>query len=308
MISDADANPTDTPRTSLIYSKCKRVRADTMKHYVFGYGSLICSKSRAITVEALGGSDYSGIPVRLRKWIRAWNIRGPNTYLGVQSLEDETAKSASTFSCVGLLFPLPSNQDDHEESLTALDKRERGYIRQRVRLELIEPVMDLLVAQDTNKEVDQQERESTIYDHYYKNTFLDSSANREDLAGETTESEVRVWIYVPIPKYTVLANNNFPFLQSYVDVCMRGCLAISRAFADEFVEGTYGWYPGDSRRCEFITTKDQDEDWDSPSSSCWVNDREKPKYSRANKEYALEHTDALDAPFGPNLVSRRETI
>lgn len=281
-----------------------------MKHYVFGYGSLICAKSRAITVEALGGSDYSGIPVRLRKWIRGWNIRGPNTYLGVQSLEDETVESANTFSCVGLLFPLPSTEDDHEESLKALDKRERGYTRQRVKLDLIEPVMDLLLTKDAeDKEIDQGERESAIRDQYYKNTFLENySASEEDLVGEITESDVCVWIYVPIPKYTVLANNEFPFLQSYVDVCMRGCLAISRAFANEFVEGTYGWYPGDSRRCEFITTKDQDEAWDKPTSSCWVNDREKPKYSRAYKEYALEHADALDAPFGPVLVSRREAI
>lgn len=276
-----------------------------MKHYVFGYGSLICQESRAVTAEALGSKDTTGIPVRVLNWVRAWNIRGPNTYLGVQRMEGN-ATDADTFSCVGVLCPLPSSDD--EEVLKALDKRERGYTRQRLDLASIMPVMELLIANESsNDEISQQEREETIHDKFYKNTFLDNKTNATETE-DANESEVCVWIYVPMPQYTALASTKFPILQSYVDICMKGCLSISKAFTKEFVQGTYGWYPGDSQRCEFIPTSEKDESWDDPLSSCWVGDRKSPVYVRADKEYALENADALDEAFGPSLTRRRHEI
>lgn len=258
-----------------------------MRHYVFGYGSLICSESRATTAAALGGSDTSGIPVRLANWVRLWNVRGPNTYLGVQSVDD------SKCSCVGVLFPIPSSSDDHDEVLEALDRREGGYNRERVNLELIERVDDLLESKDV--------------DGYYKDTFLqDTKSNKGVTASKV--NDVCVWIYVPKPKYANLASTEVTILQSYVDICLKGCLSISKDFTAEFVKGTYGWYPGDSRRCEGISTDDQDETWEDPTSSCWIDDRMHPLYIRADKEYALENIEVLDASFDASVLDRRREI
>ena len=272
-----------------------------MRHYVFGYGSLICQDSRTRTAKSLGSSDTTGIPVRVLNWVRLWNVRDPSgrkTYLGVQSLESfigatpgDPRRGETTISCVGVLFPLPP--DGHEKALEDLDRRERGYTRERLNPRLIERVDDLLndggkVATDENTT--------------YKNTFLDKDTEEEN----RDEIEACVWIYVPMPKFTSLASTEFPILQSYADICLKGCLSISDAFVKEFVAGTYGWYPGDSRRCKFISTKDKELAWYDPCSCSMINDRTTPIYSRADKEYSLGHAEALDAAMGPNLTRRRD--
>jgi hypothetical protein len=49
----------------------------------------------------------------------------------------------------------------------------------------------------------------------------------------------------------------YPLVQSYIDVVLTGCLAISTDFAIEFIETTAGWSPA------------------------WLNDRTHPRYQRA---------------------------
>ena len=49
------------------------------------------------------------------------------------------------------------------------------------------------------------------------------------------------------------ASSNHPILQTYVDICISGCLEFSREFAVEFILSTIGW--------------------DGP----WLNDREVPR-------------------------------
>lgn len=343
-----------------------------MRHYVFGYGSLICAESRAITDSALGGSDScdgEAIPVRLRNWVRLWNVRGPNTYLGVKSLPTENVEVANDNtekndentnlpSCVGVLVPLPSkneneneknNKDDdycNDEVLQALDRREMGYNRHRVDMSLIERVDDLLftsIEDDDNDDSDdddsddndyngisnQQWRMQAIEDRYYKNTFLrrqaaaatttttssPSNHDNDDAAAPAADDDaVCVWIYVPRERYTGMARVENPILQSYVDIALRGCLSISESFAREFVKGTYGWYPGHQYRHPDILPKgvghdDDDGDGDDNNnslSSCWVDDRKNPKYTRADKEFSIDNSEILDACL-ILLVRRRKT-
>ena len=351
------------------------------KHYVFGYGSLICPESRAVTAEALRGGnngknddgaekDDGAIPVRLNHWIRAWNIRGYHTYLGVQqcAYNDEVTKDAASAkarpdddgetedstnsggarrrqntphqSCVGVLVPLPSSDgDDDDESnnavLEALDRREFAYRRQKVVLGWIERVDDLLLGDDNDDNGGSKEqlrqRKQAIHDKYYKGTFLETERRPgpgEDEARTGTKPEkesgepgapdsgdpdaVCVWIYVPLEKYWGVALPEKPILQSYVDICIRGALSISKTFAREFVLGTYGWYTGHSHE---TSGDDGDEDpnhgtptapaGDSSSSSCWINDRNNPIYVRADKDYALKHSESLDAVFDPLLLRWR---
>eukprot|EP00536_Pseudo-nitzschia_multiseries_P014163 jgi/Psemu1/213886/e_gw1.663.22.1 len=340
------------------------------QHYVFGYGSLICAKSRAATSSALGESKdaststSSHIPVRLKNWVRLWNLRGPNTYLGVRNTNTNTNTIANTttnlssdHSCVGVLVPLPSG--DHRESdqdvLEALDHRERGYDRQRVDLGSIERVDDLLLSgvATTNEHEHEHERDSSgsssstslsselcyqaIEDRYYKHTFLrrtmgpavvpaaDPPSSSSSLAAPSSSSSssssnghsdaghsvsVCVWIYVPKDCYSGMARPENPILQSYVDVCLRGCLSISVCFAREFVLSTYGWYPGHEVLLLHSATSDGNgncngKEVDSGDECCWINDRETPVYIRADKTFSIVHSQRLDAVFDPLLLEKR---
>mmetsp|Transcript_9192 Transcript_9192/g.19292 ORF Transcript_9192/g.19292 Transcript_9192/m.19292 type:complete len:294 (-) Transcript_9192:87-968(-) len=292
-----------------------------MKQYVFGYGSLICAESRAITLKHLGDTeiDKSGvIPIRLRNWIRLWNVRGPNTYLGVQCLKtkESSATSENHPSCIGVLVPLPSsgeNADDDEcgEALKALDRREIAYERQSVDLELIERVDDLLVA-SIGKDFNETNMQS-IEDKYYKNTFLgrhpigdgDDDAGDYDTNRGNKYQKIHVWIYVPIDRVTGMARALNPILQSYVDIALRGCLSYSESFGREFVKGTYGWYPGHSHPDMNNEHEEGEEEFGDLSYSCWLNDREDPIYVRADKEYSLKNFEVLDATFDPVVLKRR---
>ena len=83
-------------------------------HYIFGYGSLICPASRAVTAPTLVGRPAT--PVRVHGVERIWSLpfRGL-TFLGIRVRE--------TAECVGVLVPV----DDEE--LAQFDRRELGYDR-----------------------------------------------------------------------------------------------------------------------------------------------------------------------------------
>jgi len=128
-----------------------------------------------------------------------------------------------------------------------------------------------------------------------------------------------------------MAHQKYPILQSYVDIVLRGCLSISKSFAKEFVEGTYGWYPG--HRFSYSNSCSLHDDIPSSSDdnyhykgnnnnnsndvndneSCWINDRKYPFYVRADKKFSLENSDKLDECLvlpaeTPLLLSHRTTI
>jgi hypothetical protein len=78
------------------------------------------------------------------------------------------------------------------------------------------------------------------------------------------------------------ANEEFPILQSYVDVVMAGCLELGwrtdlGSFATDFVHGTAGW------------------------DSYWIDDRMQPKYIRAMRETPLLLARQIDGILEGNL-------
>jgi len=94
-----------------------------------------------------------------------------------------------------------------------------------------------------------------------------------------------VYAYVwdtPLP-----ANEEFPILQSYVDVVMAGCLELGServdlgGFPADFVRGTRGW------------------------DSYWVDDRMQPKYIRAMSETPLLLARQIDGILESNLGTLR---
>jgi hypothetical protein len=217
------------------------------QHYVFGYGSLICAQSRAISVPTL--ATRSALPVRINNLVRTWNkrsVESGTTFLGVQQLRTTTPALVTTefrkgCACVGVLIPLDSSSlEKCRQELTALDQREVGYDRQLVPLPWIHRVDDLLSYEDdtnnNNNNNNNDDRSNSNgksnNDDVYKGTFLDHIPNPVSAA---------VWTYVP--HVSTPASMDYPIAQSYVDICLKGCLDISEAFLDEFVTSTVGWNP-----------------------------------------------------------------
>ncbi len=170
-----------------------------MKHYIFGYGSLIETESR-LRAAPLAKVAF---PAIAHGFQRGWFARMPEslasispTYLGCFP----NAKSHTN----GVIYAVT------EEELDATDKRERGYTRKKV----------------------------TNCEEYYK----------------ITEPGDTIWIYVNdfpdiVPPPNVFPTQEFPIVQSYVDICINGCLEIENAFPKakddhftiDFIRSTTDW-------------------------------------------------------------------
>lgn len=95
------------------------------KHYIFGYGSLICSQSRAITAPTLASKPAH--PIMARHVERTWTARDRTmTFMGVRFREGA--------SCAGVLLPV------NEKELAKFDVREEGYDRIYLTLQQLEKV------------------------------------------------------------------------------------------------------------------------------------------------------------------------
>ena len=104
----------------------------------------------------------------------------------------------------GVLFPVNADQ------LALLDAREGGYTRQRVGREHLQ--------------------------------VLPPPAGASPL--DVVDTHHEVWVYVPRSEHCAPPSVEHPIVQSYVDVCITGCLAWGgEAFASEFIATTVGWSP-----------------------------------------------------------------
>jgi len=90
--------------------------------YIFGYGSLISSESRART-----GESGRGIPVRVTGLRREWNhISTSSPMIAVSVVEDNES------TCNGMVFSIPDGE------ILNFDEREKGYSRVNILLENVE--------------------------------------------------------------------------------------------------------------------------------------------------------------------------
>jgi len=227
-------------------------------HFVFGYGSLICSKSRAITAPTV--ADRKTIPVTVKGVERTWakkSVRG-YTSMGVRFQEGA--------ECVGVLVPV------NNKELEQFDEREIGYDRYELRAEDISPLKFLDEAR-------------------YENTFLTNCHMKPP----------HVWVYVQ--KIMIPANPDFPIVQSYLDIILRGCLSISEEFTHEFMKSTKGWHPSElldesdnscSNDSMFDDSENSRDDDDEVNDFHWINDRKDPIYVRADMEYSLNKAQEID--------------
>lgn len=270
-------------------------------HLVFGYGSLICPDSRAITAPTV--ANRMAVPVSIQGVERTWtkqSLLSRTTSMGVQFRDNA--------QCVGVLIPV------NQEELESFDEREVGYDRYEIPLHHVQPVPHLLGDKDTKKN-------ATTTDVYSNHTFLQLG-----LDSTSPSPPSRVWIYVqqnPVPP-----SPQYPIAQSYVDIMLRGCLSISEEFAHEFIETTKGWHPAElmygddhddddadnvtdeEEDSDMASSDDDDDDGSSRSSNSdstspstkrmeikegwWVDDRLDPLYIRADPHYSLRHRHKID--------------
>jgi gamma-glutamylcyclotransferase (GGCT)/AIG2-like uncharacterized protein YtfP len=173
--------------------------------FIFGYGSLVESQSRART----SPSALYAFPVNVAGIQRGWfdqtgGVSLSTTYLG--------AVPDSNSSCNGVIFQVSQQQ------LAAFDQRETGYNRDRI---------------------DQ------------KNITM--------LNGSRSAPEGDIWFYASKEKR--YASPECPIVQSYVDICLNGCLELEATyplaqeagFAETFLKTCSHW------------------------SKYWVNDRIYPR-------------------------------
>mmetsp|Transcript_27072 Transcript_27072/g.43992 ORF Transcript_27072/g.43992 Transcript_27072/m.43992 type:complete len:333 (-) Transcript_27072:112-1110(-) len=245
-----------------------------MKHFVFGYGSLICPQSRVITAPTL--EDAIAEPVVIEKIERTWSARVTKKQARSSTGEDLNDSSSASngrehirgwtpmgvrfrpgAKCNGVLIHVD------EEELGRFDVRESGYVRQTIELADIHRHVDsdklidgtLPLWPTGQMEVDDDGVSSTsdqlalddVGCSECRLVFEKASAKRRQasstssLCDSTQEcDDIAVWVYVQ--SEDLPAERSFPIPQSYVDIIMRGCLSISNDFARRFLESTHGWW------------------------------------------------------------------
>jgi cation transport regulator ChaC len=242
--------------------------ARSIQHFVFGYGSLICPHSRAIT--APDQAHKIATPVVVHGVERTWSKR---TNRGMTAMGVRFSTEAE---CVGVLLPV------NDQELSQFDEREMGYDRVALNLDNVSAVPFL--EQDEHYEDD--------------DVFLQAKERNN------TET-IQIWVYVP--QRTLPPAPEHPIVQTYVDTILRGCLSISEEFAKEFIETTKGWHPDelssqDSNESD-SDASDEEAIWvDDRQDPVYI--RGDPKWSRSK----AKELDLLLQTHRPDQFSNRRQL
>lgn len=275
------------------------VKKPITRHYIFGYGSLVCSKSRKITAPTLTKPAH---PVVIHHLRRTWTARVPvmsgdddtNSKHGLNhAIQGHTAMGieiAKGHNCTGVLLEVDPSE------LAKFDEREKGYDRVEIDLHHIFGLDDKEeenVQRDQNDSSNKNDSDERDQHHVLKKAHQrrksmqamnsqGSSQQNQDNEDETLD-DLKVWAYIP-KGGGAGADHNFPIMQSYVDIILRGCLSISKDFAQKFLESTHGWWHDE-------TIHDPNSE---PPEYVWVDDRHAPYYVRADEEWSSEMKHMLD--------------
>jgi hypothetical protein len=104
---------------------------DQPTQFIFGYGSLINSSSRAATA----GRPVAAIPVRVAAafgYVRSWSDRASSGFTALGLRRPSGGEAPMTIN--GVLYPVAGND------MSAFDAREKGYVRVEVPRALMEAV------------------------------------------------------------------------------------------------------------------------------------------------------------------------
>lgn len=225
------------------------------KIFIFGFGSLISARSRAVTI-----GETPATPCIVRGLQREFNVRIPYQneaakslgLLGVTALGCRTvSKESTTTICNGVLIEVQPEQLSH------LDVREGvGVYYSRVELN----GEDICI---TNGKGEAQ-----------------SSAVKRATLGSTPTIYAYVTLSAsqPTPQY--------PVIQSYVDVFLSGALELSEEYIKTCIDTTGNWGGCSDESKDDSNGGDDNNDTDSGCESVhegsWLNDRARPVYVRTD--------------------------
>ena len=288
-----------------------------IRHFIFGYGSLICPKSRSITAPTLAGVPAT--PAIVYNLQRTWSARidGPKHHL--EGFTAMGVRFRRGYKCSGVLIEVD------EEELAQFDVREAGYDRKLIELEHIHKIPDLGFKLEDEDHVvfrkGELARRRSSTGSIDENIVASTEDRNQDAFLDTTldvaeDADVRVWVY--LQREHKAANKRFPIHQSYVDIIMRGCLSISEGFARSFLDTTHGWHhDGDGGDICLEETEDgesrgicasNDENAVDEEHHTWVDDRHLPLYVRADPKYSNLFGGEIDELVGshhPDALEKR---
>ena len=153
--------------------------------------------------------------------LREWCFRSSTgfTALGLTvkaehlNQRSDNCKIQTSPNICGILFPI-----DSSGMLDSFDSRERGYNRVKVPLHLISLNLSVgcLAA---------QQRAICLRRKF-----------------DEAPNDITIWVYVPDKEHYFSPSEDYPILQTYIDVCIRGCLQWGGIpYALEFLQSTIGW-------------------------------------------------------------------
>lgn len=203
-----------------------RIQRCQSKNFLFGFGSIINTKSRL-------GSDpksRNAFACRIKAefgYVREWNFQASTSKICALGLRKTLPKEKGA-TINGVLFSAP-------DDMTAFDQRENGYMRVRVPLNHVE----ILTSWNPLP------KDASVYIYVPYAPKVVAKYGKDPVTGlprcsgpippknlEQTE-EAGLGLMPPSVDY--------PILQTYIDICILGCLEYGEAFASEFIQTTFLW-------------------------------------------------------------------
>jgi hypothetical protein len=262
--------------TKMSSSSSSSAHHHRIQHYIFGYGSLICSTSRSKTSGNVTGPV---LPVQVDGLQTSWSVRAETA--GWTPLGVSFAPSSTTARAFGVLVSVGMTE------LALFDERELGYQRTELSLAQVKPIPFL-------------DRQTYYDDLHPDHRHVIRAMNRPDLVEASLEEDdndadaddeervkIKIWTY--LPEMFKPSNSDFPIPQSYLDVILRGCLELSPRLAIEFLKHTN-------------VVGDQ---------PALVDDRHRHLYPRGDYEWSLQNADRVDrllSEHRPDLLAIRRTL
>ena len=196
-----------------------------VSNFIVGFGSIIQTRSRV----ASDPNALDAAPCRINAafgYVREWNFQASTAQICALGLRKcRPHELGATIN--GVIFPAP-------DDMAAFDTRENGYQRVEVPASMVE----LLAWQELPLEA-----RVYVYVPYApavcakygvdEHTSLPRCMGPEPPAGLLQSEAAGLGLLPPSLEY--------PILQTYIDVCISGCLEHGEAFAEEFVRTTFKW-------------------------------------------------------------------
>eukprot|EP00729_Bicosta_minor_P018260 gene18260-27793_t len=220
-----------------------------VENLIFAYGSLINPGSRKRSVPDAHIAMVAEIKPEFG-YERAWCFRAHTGFTALGLRKRQRGEAGSTPDGIGINGVIHAACD----SLSNLDAREAGYTRVEVPLDLVSLVstttgkgggggtVSSTAAEQAPGEAGlEAENETGSAEEVLTFTFcLDGQASAAATASAV--KKVRLWTYVPDDLQVATATEEYPLVQTYLDVVMEGCLEMGgTAMANDFIVGTGGW-------------------------------------------------------------------